>query len=458
MNATVSFLPSAPHLAPRTAGHGTTAADSDADGEGTGSPPDAAATGAARPFSTWMREQQQQQQLQERRRLGGGGAPGAATPTTGLPRGGKTPSVTADVDTGGGTKPRDSTSGPGVSMALVDPIVCETPAGGLAALLGTLPQPGDATASARTDDPLAGSAARDRVGGSPSPGALPGPGDRATGRLGESGRREVGGADAASAAPRAGADGVPADGLLSSAAAHGTAEARRDHGAGLSRGTSGGHRPDHAATGVPTSLDAARLVDGRRDAPAGSTPPSPSTATTAALGAAAAFALPTDTVRTDAVPAGAPVLDLAAPVDAAEFAPALGAQVAVLARDGVQRAELNLHPADMGPVSIDISIVGTTAHVDFGADVAATRAAIESGLADLAAALHEAGFTLAGGGVSARARERDGSEAEHQAGDGGRRVTAGGGRQGPGAVDGGDSGSVTRRTVQLRQGAVDLYA
>ena len=92
-----------------------------------------------------------------------------------------------------------------------------------------------------------------------------------------------------------------------------------------------------------------------------------------------------------------------APVDSPEFAPALAMQVSLLASDGVQKAELHLNPAEMGPVSVQISLDGTQAHVSFGADLAATRQAIEAGLPDLAGALREAGFTLAGGGVSEHA-------------------------------------------------------
>jgi hypothetical protein len=43
---------------------------------------------------------------------------------------------------------------------------------------------------------------------------------------------------------------------------------------------------------------------------------------------------------------------LATPIDSPDFAAALGVQVSVLARDGVQHAELHLHPVETGPVSI----------------------------------------------------------------------------------------------------------
>ncbi len=85
--------------------------------------------------------------------------------------------------------------------------------------------------------------------------------------------------------------------------------------------------------------------------------------------------------------------------DEAMFAPALGAQVALWVKDGVQEARLQLHPAELGPVSVQIAIEGQAAHVDFTAAVAATRDSIEQSLPALAAALRESGFTLAGGGV-----------------------------------------------------------
>jgi len=97
---------------------------------------------------------------------------------------------------------------------------------------------------------------------------------------------------------------------------------------------------------------------------------------------------------------------LATPIDSPDFAAALGVQVSVLARDGVQHAELHLHPVETGPVSIRIEIDGATARIDFGADLAATRHAIEQGLPELASALRDAGLTLAGGGVSQHAGSR----------------------------------------------------
>ena len=145
-----------------------------------------------------------------------------------------------------------------------------------------------------------------------------------------------------------------------------------------------------------------------------------------------------------------PVL-LATPVTAPSFAQELGLRMSVLARDGVQHAELHLNPADMGPVSVQIVLDGNQARVEFGADMAATRAAIEAGLPALAGALRDAGFTLSGGGVSQHSRGRGeardgGSAAPHT-----RRV------EGP-ALDAatGPARAAIQRTVTL--GGLDLYA
>lgn len=142
---------------------------------------------------------------------------------------------------------------------------------------------------------------------------------------------------------------------------------------------------------------------------------------------------------------------VAAPVNAPDFAQELGLHVSVLAKDGVQSAELHLNPADMGPVSVQIVMDGTQAHVAFGADMAATRQAIEAGLPQLAGALADAGFTLAGGGVSQHAGGGAGSGGGKDAGSSpggrGRSVSA----ESTGRVAG-----AARRVVT--QGGVDEFA
>ncbi len=142
----------------------------------------------------------------------------------------------------------------------------------------------------------------------------------------------------------------------------------------------------------------------------------------AAQGAAGTTALP----ETLAV-------QVSTPADAPEFREALGVQVSLLARDGVHSAELHLNPAEMGPISVHIVMDGAQARVDFGADSANTRELIESGLPELAAALRDAGFTLAGGGVS-----------QHSAGSQGRSPDSADSRSNAAAAD---ASRAARRSV-----------
>ena len=142
---------------------------------------------------------------------------------------------------------------------------------------------------------------------------------------------------------------------------------------------------------------------------------------------------------------------VAAPVDSPEFASAFGMQVSVLTKDGVQQAELHLNPAEMGPVSIQITLDGNLARVDFGADVAATRHAIEAGLPELASALRDAGFTLAGGGVAQHSASNGNPRDDSPSG---RTTTASAGKAAIGAID----LAAQRQTRRVAAGGVDVFA
>lgn len=174
--------------------------------------------------------------------------------------------------------------------------------------------------------------------------------------------------------------------------------------------------------------------------PAAATAPAPANAL-AALSA---------TPRSEHSGGAVTTVDMPTPVAAPEFRAALGVQVSVLARDGVQHAQLNLNPAEMGPISVRIALDGTQAQVDFGADSATTRQVIESGLPELAAALRDAGLTLSGGGVSQHSRGRPQGEGSEP------------GRPGSARSDGkaaqADAVTVRRTGWRMPQGAVDTYA
>lgn len=165
------------------------------------------------------------------------------------------------------------------------------------------------------------------------------------------------------------------------------------------------------------------------------------------------FALPTAGAATAARGSEMPApvqANVPTPFAAPGFQQALGYQISLLARDGIGQAELHLNPADMGPVSVQITMTGDQARVDFGADLAQTRQALEAGWAELASSLKDAGFTLSGGGVSDHARER-------QAQQGQAASQSFGGRA---ARDSGEAEVPNVAPVVARRvnGAVDVYA
>lgn len=169
-------------------------------------------------------------------------------------------------------------------------------------------------------------------------------------------------------------------------------------------------------------------------------PPAGPVATTAAAPAAPAA---------PAAAAPGPV-DVALPMAPGDdgFEAAFATQVSVLARDGVQQAELHLNPAETGPVSVQIVLEGTQARIDFGADALPTRQAIEGSLPELAAALREQGLTLSGGGVSEHARGRQEPPAP----------PGGGPARRAGSTDEGAAAPARPLRIARSAGGLDLYA
>ena len=164
---------------------------------------------------------------------------------------------------------------------------------------------------------------------------------------------------------------------------------------------------------------------------------------------AATFADPAGSPAGAAAPLHASV---PAAVGSAEFAPSLAITLGRLARDGVQEARLQLHPAEMGPIDVRIALDGTRARIDFVADVAATRSAIESGLPELASALRESGLTLAGGGVFQQPRRHDAQPQQAAPG------TPAGARNAGSERDSGSAAPMPAAAARAARGVVDLYA
>ncbi|MED5619750.1 flagellar hook-length control protein FliK [Ideonella sp. BN130291] len=218
---------------------------------------------------------------------------------------------------------------------------------------------------------------------------------------------------------------------------------------------------DAASAGAAASAEA-KATQGPTAARTDSAPASPAAQAPAAAqpDSAAALTAPSlPTAATGHLPGTAPTggtaptfeARLSAALGSPDFAPALGVQVSILAREGVQQARLHLNPAEMGPIAVQIAVDGQNAQVHFQADVAATRDALESSLPDLAAALREGGFTLSGGGVSQQRQDPAGNHSGSPAGadDGPSRSARG---------DDTSPASTPLARAPRPQGVVDLYA
>ena len=177
------------------------------------------------------------------------------------------------------------------------------------------------------------------------------------------------------------------------------------------------------ATSATTATDDSAAPDNTLASSGTTAPHAASQARSAVLDSAAASLTPPLPAQPAPVLATAPraaeqasaTAHLPAPIDSTAFAPTLATQVRWWAQDGVQQAQLKLNPADMGPVAVRIVVLdGREARIDFSADFAATRTAIEAALPVLAAALDESGLKLAGGGVHDGSAQRQAQWAHAQ--------------------------------------------
>ncbi len=99
---------------------------------------------------------------------------------------------------------------------------------------------------------------------------------------------------------------------------------------------------------------------------------------------------------------------IAASPGSPDFPAQLGAQLSTFVREGVQHARLELHPVELGPVTVRIQLDGSQAQVNLSAERGDTRQALEQALPQLAGSLREAGLTLSGGGVFEQPRQAPG--------------------------------------------------
>lgn len=176
------------------------------------------------------------------------------------------------------------------------------------------------------------------------------------------------------------------------------------------------------------------------------------------VGGAGAVSLPSALIASaassNASTAAAAEARLSAHPGSAEFASQLGAQLTTFVRAGVQHARLELHPTELGPVTVQIQLDGGAAQVNLAALHADTRQALEQALPQLASSLREAGLTLSGGGVFEQPRQAQPENADSGEGD---RPRGGAGLSIP-ARDNTDALAGPGSASQRRRGVVDLVA
>ena len=143
------------------------------------------------------------------------------------------------------------------------------------------------------------------------------------------------------------------------------------------------------------------------------------------------------------------------------FAPALGHQIEVWMKGGVQHAEVQLNPQDLGPIRVKIEMDGAQTRVQMSADVQSTRDALQQAMPQLSERLGQVGLSLSGGGVSdqpAFQQSQAQAQANADAGAGGGRSSGGHGAAGQGGgVEDIAMASAARQQAQ-RRGLLDMYA
>jgi flagellar hook-length control protein FliK len=232
-----------------------------------------------------------------------------------------------------------------------------------------------------------------------------------------------------------------------------------DSEAGIADGSRIGATPDAGAAGALPGMAAGALPGmAAGGVPGAAWGAAPGAAGAAGLAGAVALAAGpvADAALAAASPGAAAVAEalVAATPGQSGFAPQLGVQLTLFAREGVQFARLQLNPAELGPVWVQIQIEGQAAQVHLAAENAFTREQLGDALPALAGSLREAGLTLSGGGVFDQPRQREAF------GNPDRGVGAAGARVGatPGAAEAHDAAPGALRLPRRRRGIVDLIA
>jgi len=161
--------------------------------------------------------------------------------------------------------------------------------------------------------------------------------------------------------------------------------------------------PGLAAQAVPAGTDALAglrqaMADLARDGGASDRRPAPEPLTrTDGTGFLSTLGL---TTASQGAAGDRPVFLLPSPPGAPEFADQMAERVVWMAGQKLDRAQIRLNPAHLGPISVDVSVGEDGANVTFTAQHAMTRDALEQALPRLREMFSSSGLALAGADVS----------------------------------------------------------
>ena len=199
-----------------------------------------------------------------------------------------------------------------------------------------------------------------------------------------------------------------------------------------------------------------------RDALAAMLPqPDPAVVQAGAVGAPANALLDAHQAAHQAPPTPPAQATLPMPPQAPTFAPALGQQIDVWMKGGVQHAEVQLSPQDLGPIRVKIEMMGDQTRVQMSADVQSTRDALQQAMPQLSEQLGQVGLSLTGGGVSDQPAFQQAQAQANPDGGFGGSGRGNGGASGNGGNAGGlediAQAAAARQQAQ-RRGLLDMYA
>jgi flagellar hook-length control protein FliK len=160
------------------------------------------------------------------------------------------------------------------------------------------------------------------------------------------------------------------------------------------------------------------------------------------------------TATSQASAADRPMFMLPSPPGTPEFADQVAERVVWMAGQKLDRAQIRLNPAHLGPISVDVSVGEDGANITFTAQHAVTRDALEQALPRLREMFSGSGLALAGADVSGQGPDT------HRGGD--DAGTAAGGETAPGigvsgAADAEAVAETPVRSGPAARGLIDTY-